>query len=152
MPTETNETDNPAASNTLPNTRLTPDDLRNIKPTGNAGSASVHGAEEVTVLGDPGKPGMYVQLLKCGPHMKIPAHHHQGDRIATVLSGSWSFGYGPTYDPAELQHLPVGSIYTERHRSPHFAQVGDEMTVVQITGYGPTDTVFVNPDEDPRKK
>jgi hypothetical protein len=30
--------------------------------------------------------------------------------------------------------------------------VGDETGIVQITGYGPTDTGWVNPDDDPAKK
>jgi len=136
----------------LPAVRITPDDLAKAKQTHNPGSSNVEGAEEVTILGDPTRPGMYVQLLKCPPGQRVQAHHHAGDHVATVLSGSWNFGFGEKFDEAQLQHLPVGSIYAEPDRVPHFAMVGDETGIVQITGYGPTDTGWVNPDDDPAKK
>ena len=153
MPPESpdSKTQAPPSGN-LPEARKTPDELKAAKETHSPGSSYVEGAEEVTIFGDPGKPGMYVQLLKCAPGQRIAAHHHAGDRVATVLSGSWNFGYGEKFDEAKLQHLPIGSIYTEPDRAPHFAMVGDQTGIVQITGYGPTDTVFVNPDDDPAKK
>lgn len=132
--------------------RITPEELAKAKQTHSPGSSYVEGAEEVTILGDPAKPGLYVQLLKCAPGQRVPAHHHAGDRVATVLSGSWNFGYGEKFDESKLQHLPVGSIYTEPDRVPHFAMVGDETGIVQVTGFGPTDTGWVNPDDDPAKK
>ena len=76
----------------LPAVRITPDERAKAKPTHNPGSSNVEGAEEVTILGDPTKPGMYVQLLNCPPGQRVQAHHHAGDRVATVLSGSWNFG------------------------------------------------------------
>jgi benzoylformate decarboxylase len=54
---------------------------------------------------------MYVQLLKCPRGQRVAAHHHAGDRVATVLSGSWNFGFGEEFDEAQLRHLAVGSIY-----------------------------------------
>jgi hypothetical protein len=35
---------------------------------------------------------------------------------------------------------------------PHFAWAGNQETVVQVHGTGPTDITFVNPADDPRKK
>ena len=148
---QASQTQTPPPSN-LPAVRKTPDELAAAKQTHSPGSSYVEGAEEVTILGDPAKPGMYVQLLKCAPHSQIGPHHHAGDRVAVCLSGSWKFGFGEKFDEAELRELPVGSIYTEPDRQPHFAKVGDRQAIVAITGYGPTDTVFVNPDDDPAKK
>jgi hypothetical protein len=34
----------------------------------------------------------------------------------------------------------------------HFAQTGAEPVIVQISGYGPTDTRYFDPAKDPRAK
>jgi len=90
----------------------------------------------VTILGDALKAGPYSQLLKVDAHAQIAAHHHAGDRIGTVLKGSWRFGYGSTFDKAALKILPMGSVYTEPSGSAHFAMTGDEPVIVIITGTG----------------
>jgi hypothetical protein len=51
-------------------------------------------------------------LLKVGANA-IPAHHHAGDRVGSMLKGTWHFGYGTKFDKAKLKTLPVGSVYTE---------------------------------------
>ena len=39
-----------------------------------------------------------------------------------------------------------------RATHPHFAWAGNQETIVQVHGTGPTDITFVNPADDPRKK
>jgi hypothetical protein len=51
----------------------------------------------------------------------------------------------------ENQLFP-GSFYTEPPREAHFAETGDEPLVVQITGFGPTSTEYVDPAQDPRRR
>ena len=106
----------------------------------------------VTILGDASRPGPYAQLLKVGSGAEIPAHHHAGDRVGTVISGTWHFGYGTYFDKNKLKTLPVGSVYTEPGNEPHFAMTASEPVVVLITGTGPTDTVYENPADDPTGK
>lgn len=127
----------------------TPSQLSAISPTGGAGGSGNAKVQVVTILGNPSQPGPYSQLLRVGPHASIPAHHHAGDRIGTVLSGTWHFGYGTTFDASKLKTLPTGSVYTEPANASHFAQTGDEAVTVLITGVGPTDTVYENPADDP---
>ena len=74
----------------------------------------------------------------------ILAHTHRDDRVATVVSGTWYFGYGTRHDPAALKPLPAGSFYTEAGE-PHFAETKDEAVTVYITGNGPSDTNYVEP-------
>jgi quercetin dioxygenase-like cupin family protein len=136
----------------LPKYSKTPVELTAIAPTGGAGGSGNAKVQVVTVLGDPSKPGPYSQLLKVAPQATIAAHHHAGDRVGTVLQGTWMFGYGPSFSKAELRTLPVGSIYTEPSGAAHFAMTGDEQVTVLITGSGPTDTVYENPADDPTKK
>jgi quercetin dioxygenase-like cupin family protein len=116
---------------------------------GSSGSAKV---QLVNVIGDPSKPGLYIQLEKVASHVVIEAHHHAGDRTVTVIQGTLMFGNGPKFDRGKLKVMPVGSIYTEPSGSPHFAATGDQSTVTEVTGYGPTDIVYENPADDPTKK
>lgn len=136
----------------IPNTRMTPDELSSLKSTGGAGSSGEAGIEEITVFGNPSAPDHYVQLLKVPANTKVAAHHHAGNRVGTVLSGTWHFGYGPKYDEQGLRTLPTGSMYTEPDGVAHFARTGDSAVVVQLSGFGPTNTVYVNPADDPTKK
>ncbi|KRG46421.1 hypothetical protein ARC20_05335 [Stenotrophomonas panacihumi] len=127
----------------------TPAELAAIPATGGAGGSGNAKVQVVRLLGDPSRPGPYSQLLRVAPHAAIPAHHHAGDRVATVLSGTWHFGYGSRFDARKLKTLPPGSVYTEPANAAHFAQTGDEPVTVLITGVGPTDTVYENPADDP---
>jgi hypothetical protein len=62
------------------------------------------------------------------------------------VSGTWNIGFGPRFDEKALKALPPGSFYTEPSERPHFAQTGAEPVIIQITGYGPTDTRY--PDKE----
>ncbi len=106
----------------------------------------------VTLLGDPSRPGPYAQLLEVPPHARIAAHHHDGDRISTVLKGTWHFGYGPRFDAAALTTLPTGSVYTEPSDTPHYGMAGDDAVVVLVTGTGPTSTVYEAIEQPPPRK
>jgi pimeloyl-ACP methyl ester carboxylesterase/uncharacterized RmlC-like cupin family protein len=115
------------------------------------GSSGVGGIETVVLKGDPDQAGMYTIMLRVPAHTQIAAHSHRDDRVATVISGTWHIGYGDKFDEAKLKALPPGSFYTEPPARPHFAETGDEAVVVQITGFGPSSTEYVDPAQDPRK-
>ena len=117
-----------------------------------AGSAGGAKVQLVNVIGDPSKPGLYIQLEKVAPHVVIQAHHHGGDRTVAVLQGTLMFGNGPRFDRGKLKVMSVGSIYTEPSGSPHFAATVDQSAVTEVTGYGPTDIVYENPADDPTKR
>jgi len=132
--------------------RLTPSEYE-FPPTGNPGTGSSGLSEIRTVLlkGDPNKVGVYTIMLQVPPRTQIAAHSHRDDRVATVISGNWRIGYGDTFDQSKLKTLPPGSFYTEPPAKNHFAATGDEPVIVQITGYGPSSTDYVNAESDPRK-
>jgi quercetin dioxygenase-like cupin family protein len=73
---------------------------------------------------------------------RIEAHEHPDDRAATVVSGTWYFGYGDHFEESGLKPLPPGSFYTEPPNEPHFARTGRAPVVLQITGFGPTGTRY----------
>jgi quercetin dioxygenase-like cupin family protein len=104
------------------------------------------------LFGDPKKPGLYSILLFVPAHATIQAHSHRDDRVATVVAGEWHFGYGNRFDAAALKALPAGSVYSEPGGVNHFARTDADPVIVQISGYGPTDTHYFDAANDPGAK
>jgi len=115
------------------------------------GSSGVGGIETVVLKGDPDQAGLYTIMLRVPAHTRIAAHAHRDDRVATVISGTWQIGYGDRFEEARLKALPPGSFYTEPSGRNHFAETGNEPVVVQIIGFGPSSTEYVDPAQDPRR-
>jgi quercetin dioxygenase-like cupin family protein len=133
--------------------RVTPSEVKWPAPAaGGVGTSGVAGTQTVVLKGDPTKPGLYTLLLRVGPNTKIEAHSHPDDRVATVISGTWYFGYGKEFSEGALKALPPGSFYTEPPNANHFAMTRGEGVTIQITGTGPSGTAYVNPASDPAKK
>jgi quercetin dioxygenase-like cupin family protein len=118
---------------------------------GGTGTSGVGGLQTVVLKGDPAKAGLYTLLLRIGPHVRIQAHSHRDDRVATVIKGTWYFGYGERFDEAALMPLEPGSLYTEPPNAPHFAMTKEEV-IVQVTGIGPSSTTYVDPANDPNRR
>jgi pimeloyl-ACP methyl ester carboxylesterase/uncharacterized RmlC-like cupin family protein len=134
-----------------PEERFSPADFK-FPGRGNpgTGSSGISGIQTVVLKGDPDRAGVYTIMLRVPAHTQIQAHSHRDDRVATVISGTWHIGYGDRFDESKLKALPPGSFYTEPPGETHFAETGDEAVVVQITGYGPSSTDYVDRDKDPR--
>jgi quercetin dioxygenase-like cupin family protein len=133
--------------------RLTPNEITAKEVGGaGAGTSGVAGIQTTVLLGDPTKPGLYTIRISVPANTTIQAHTHRDNRSATVISGTWYFGYGSVADGASTKPLPAGSFYTEPGGVAHFALTKAEPVVVYITGFGPTDTVYVNAANDPRSK
>ena len=137
----------------LPELRMAPAEIRGNSGDGNQiGSSGVSGVHTKVLFGDPAKAGYYSILLFVPAHTTIQAHSHRDDRMATVVSGTWFFGYGEHFDAKGLKELPPGSVYSEPggvgHN--HFARTDRDAVVVHITGYGPTDTHYFDPANEPK--
>jgi len=135
--------------------RLNPQEIKALKSNGGTnapGSSNYSAVKEIVLFGNPAKQGMYVILLKVAPNTKIAAHLHPDQRVATVLSGTWNFGYGDKFDEAKLKKLPAGSTYSEVAGQNHFAMTGKEPVIVEITGFGPSGVTYVDPKNDPSHK
>jgi pimeloyl-ACP methyl ester carboxylesterase len=116
-----------------------------------AGTSGVSGIRTVVLKGHPDRAGLYTIMLRIPAHTRIAAHIHPDDRVATVVSGTWHIGYGDSFNIAQLKALPAGSFYTEPPGRTHFAETRDEPVIVQITGFGPSGTDYVDPKSDPRQ-
>jgi quercetin dioxygenase-like cupin family protein len=133
--------------------RLTPSDVKWPAPAaGGVGTSGVAGTQTVVLKGDPTKSGLYTMLLRVGPNTKIEAHAHPDDRVATVISGTWYFGYGKQFNESALKQLPPGSVYTEPPNTNHFAMTRGDVVTIQITGTGPSGTTYADPANDPARK
>jgi quercetin dioxygenase-like cupin family protein len=141
------------ANNSLREMRMTPAEIvaagAEGEQTGSAGSAA---GQRRVLFGDPATAGYYSILLFVPAHTTIQAHSHRDNRMATVVSGEWHFGYGNEFNAAALKTLPPGSVYSEPAGTNHFAQTTGDPVIVQISGYGPTDTHYFDPAKDPRAK
>ena len=131
---------------------IRPGDVRWPPATsGGTGTSGAAGIQTVVLKGDPAKPGLYTLMLRAGPGLRIQAHSHGDDRVATVLKGTWYFGYGDRFNEAALQALETGSFYTEPPNVPHFAMTKEEV-ILQIVGTGPSSTTYVDPANDPTRR
>ena len=131
--------------------RLSADEIAAMGKGGaGAGTSGVTGITTTVLSGDPSAAGPYTIEIRVPPRTRIAAHRHRDDRSGIVISGNWRIGYGERADPALTKVLGPGGFYTEPANQAHFALTGDQAAVVYITGFGPTDTRYVDPADDPR--
>jgi uncharacterized RmlC-like cupin family protein len=140
----------PAMGQSLAQMRMTPAEIKGTTFDGNQiGSSGVAGVRTKVIFGDPSKAGFYSILLFVPANTTIQAHAHRDNRMAAVVSGEWHFGYGDHFDAKSLKTLPPGSVYSEPGGVDHFAHTGSQAVIVQISGFGPTDTRYFDPANDP---
>lgn len=109
------------------------------------------GAQAAILLGSPAKEGPFVLRLKFPAGFIVPPHRHSKDELVTVISGRFGVSSGEKVDRASVKSLPPESFVHLPAGMPHYAWADGE-TVVQINGTGPFDVVYVDPNDDPRKK
>jgi quercetin dioxygenase-like cupin family protein len=140
-----------AAAQAVAEMRITPTEvMRGDKGDSQIGSSKLAGIHTKVLSGNPAAAGFYSILLFVPAHTTIQAHSHRDERMASVISGNWQFGYGTHFDEAELKSLPPGSVYSEPAGTNHFARTTDQPVVVHICGFGPTDTRYFDPANEPR--
>jgi hypothetical protein len=99
---------------------------------------------QVAVLeGKPDSIGIYTVRVKLPPYFLIPVHIHDKDERVTVLEGSVSIGISDTLDGAAAREFPAGSYYINPSNVKHFVYAGSEGCILQITGEGPWETLFI---------
>jgi uncharacterized RmlC-like cupin family protein len=132
--------------------RLTPAEIAaKAQSAAGAGTSGVASIRTSVLFGDPTKEGLYSLRLTVPPNTRIAAHTHRDVRTALVVAGTWFFAYGTAADDTALKALPAGSFYTEPAGGAHFALTKDEPVEIVITGYGPSDTRYVDPANDPNR-
>lgn len=110
------------------------------------------GAQTVVLHGDPAKPGLFILRAKFPPHYVVPPHIHPVFESVTVLSGTMGSGMGEKVEKSKGKLLEAGSLLLLPANHPHYVWAGDEEVIIQVTAIGPFDLIYVNPEDDPRKK
>ena len=135
----------------LPRQSLTRADVDTMVRGGaGAGTSGVSGIRTTILSGDPTQAGPYAIEIRVPPHTRIAPHSHRDERFGIVVSGAWFFGYGAVADTLRAKPLASGAFYTEPGATAHFAFTREQPAVVYITGYGPTNTVYVSAQDAPR--
>jgi hypothetical protein len=96
--------------------------------------------DSATLVGDPSKPGVYIQMLRWHAGNNSRPHFHSTDRYITVLSGTWWMGSGAKYDPAGMHPVPAGSFVVHHANEIHYDGAKDADCVLYIVGTGPMTT------------
>jgi quercetin dioxygenase-like cupin family protein len=121
--------------------RVTPEE---VKWTTDADGS---GMQRAVIEGDPAKPGLYVIRVKFPPGVMSRNHYHREDRYAVVLQGVWYTGTGDEFSPDKTIPLKPGSFMKHPAGAHHFDGAKDEEVIVQIVGYGPSETTRLRPQE-----
>ena len=104
--------------------RLTHAEVLAVPATGaGAGTSGLSGIRTRVLAGDPKASGPYTIALSVPANTRIAAHRHRDDRVASVVSGTWYFGFGAKAGD-NVKALGPGSFYTEPAGVSHFARTG----------------------------
>jgi len=117
---------------------------------GDAPPSMPKGAKIAVLQGDPGKPGPFVLRLMVPAGYKIAPHWHSQDESLTVISGTLNFGIGDKPETGKTHALTAGGFHFLSGKDHHYV-VAKTPTVIQVSGSGPFDMTYINPDDDPQK-
>ena len=107
------------------------------------------GAQLAVLHGDPSKKGVFTIRLKMPEGYKIPPHWHTQDENLTVVSGTLMLHMGDSMD-SPSHDLDAGAYHFLPGKMHHAAEAKGG-TVVQVSGSGPFDIHYLNPEDRPKK-
>jgi len=117
-----------------------------------AGPPLPPGAQVAVLDGDPSQPGTQYSIgLKMPAGYKIPPHWHPMDASVVIVKGTLVMGLGEKFDRSQGHELSAGSFMRMSKGVRHFEWTKGE-TIIYVYGAGPLDTIYVNPNDDPRQK
>ena len=97
------------------------------------------GVSAAFIAGDPAH-GAYALRARIAAGARLPPHTHPDTRTTTVLSGTYWFAEGGTFDETKLHAYGPGTLIIVPAGVPHFSGARSGDVVVQETGTGPTAT------------
>lgn len=110
------------------------------------------GGQSMLIHGDPAKPEFFIIRLKFPPNYVVPPHTHPAFESVTVLTGAMGSGMGEKVEKQKGKMLEAGSLLLLPANHAHYVWTEDEETIIQVAATGPFDIIYVNPEDDPRKK
>jgi quercetin dioxygenase-like cupin family protein len=106
-------------------------------------------AQAAVVFGNPEREGPFVIRVKAPAGLLVAPHRHSKDEMVTVISGKVGIGMGETVAKDAGKTLPSGGFFHMPAGMAHYAW-SEEDSIIQITGVGPFDIIYVKPKDDPR--
>lgn len=111
------------------------------------------GAEIAVLAGDLRRAGSLNAIrIRRRDAFVTPPHWHPQDEHITVLHGTFLLGFGRRFDPRKLRVLRLGTHTVVPKRKPHFISRSRGMTLLEVHGSAPFNTIYVNPAEDPTRR
>ena len=111
----------------------------------------IPGVKIAVLHGNPQDTGTYTLRLRFPAGTRMPAHWHPKVEYATLISGALRLGMGEREDSATTMLVEPGTFLVAPARMAHYGRAREE-TVIQLSGPGPYEVVFVDPADDPRKR
>lgn len=109
------------------------------------------GAKIAVVSGNPAKTGPFVVQIKMPANYAVPAHHHPTDEVVRVIdAGTLNYGMSDKLDKSNAGQLTKGYHVTMAAGMNHWVYTGDSGALIQVSGTGPFQIVYVDPKDDPR--
>lgn len=121
--------------------RITPEQVKWIDEPGGLG------VQRAVMQGDPSRPGIYVVRFRFPKGVMSNNHFHGDNRHAVVIQGTWWTGTGAEFTPGKTVGLKAGSYMLHPAGEAHFDGAKDRDVIVQIVGYGPSETTMLRPQE-----
>lgn len=109
------------------------------------------GAKVAVLEGKMNEAGPITARLKLPANYRIPPHWHPVVERVTVLSGTFHYGMGDTFDKKTTRALSAGSLVVMPPEMRHYVWTKEE-TVIQLNVHGPWGITYVNPADDPRQQ
>jgi mannose-6-phosphate isomerase-like protein (cupin superfamily) len=111
----------------------------------------IPGVKLAVLQGNPQDTGSYTLRLRFPAGARMPAHWHPRVEYATVIAGELQLGMGEREDSTSTTLVGPGTFLVAPSRMAHYGWARRE-TVLQLSGPGPYEVIFVNPADDPRKR
>lgn len=103
--------------------------------------AAFGNAVQMTVFGDPSKPGLYAIRRRFKPGEMTRPHYHDQARLVTVIKGTWYTGEGDVFRPDATIPIKAGGFMYHPKGFHHYDGAKNEEVIVQIIGMGPVRTI-----------
>lgn len=108
------------------------------------------GAMIAVLEGDPKAAGPFTFRLKVPANSTIGVHTHPVTERVTVISGTFYFGIGDKFDPAQAKAYQPGDMLVIPPGVAMYAASREQETVLQLHGVGPWGINYLDPADDPR--
>ncbi|MGN6588773.1 MAG: cupin domain-containing protein [Sphingomicrobium sp.] len=131
---------------------VSPVQSKGVKWMDAAGAGLPAGAKMAVVSGDPTKATNFKVQIKMPADYTVPPHHHPTDEVVRVRSGSLSYGMGDKVDKSNAGTLTDPKTHVTMQAGMNHWVFTSAPALVEVTGMGPFQIVYVDPKDDPRNK